>query len=154
MNIEFDDGESGFWEARTLYDMALHYVAKSQQAGDQALLEFLKDAALSHMNRAEYAALREDVGVSNPEWPDWSIVNHFWRRALGPSRLEEDLSAQRSAALERADRAERSAFEALAETTRIARERDRLQAETERLRQEVARLEAELTGVGYRIPGD
>ena len=36
MNIEFDDGESGFWEARTLYDMALHYVAKSQQAGDDS----------------------------------------------------------------------------------------------------------------------
>lgn len=154
MNIEFDDGESGFWEARTLYDMALHYVAKSQQAGDQALLEFLKDAALSHMNRPEYAKLREDVGVSNPEWPDWSIVNNFWRRALGPSRLEEDLSTQRSAALERADRAERSAFEALAETTRIARERDRLKAENERLQQEITRLEAELTGVGYRIPGD
>lgn len=154
MNIEFDDGESGFWEARTLYDMALHYVAKSQQAGDHALLEFLKDAALSHMNRAEYATLRKDVGVSNPEWPDWSIVNNFWRRALGPSRLEEDLSTQRSEALERADRAERSAFEALAETARIARERDRLKAETERLQQEVARLESELTGVGYRVPGD
>ena len=74
--------------------------------------------------------------------------------SLGPSRLEEDLSTQRSEALERADRAERSAFEALAETARIVRERDRLKAETERLQQEVARLESELTGVGYRVPGD
>jgi len=144
MNIEFDDGESGFWEARTLYGMALHHVGKSHQAGDDALLEFLKDAALSHMNRAEYAQLRERVGVSEPEWPTWSIVNNFWRRTLGPSRLEEDLSTQRSEALERADRAERSAFEALAETTRIARERDRLAAEIERLRAELTRRAPDL----------
>jgi hypothetical protein len=139
MNIEFDDGDAGFWEARTIYDMAAHYVTKSEQAGDVQLLEFLKDAALSHMNRLEYAALREEVGTSVPEWPSWSLVNNFWRRTLGPSKIEEDLSAQRSEALDRADRAERSAFEALAETTRIARDRDRLAAEIERLRAELAR---------------
>ena len=154
MNIDFDDGESGFWEARTLYAMVTHHVAKSMQDGDQALLDFLKDAALSHMNRGEYAVLREKVGITDPEWPSWSLVNNFWRRTLGPSRLEEDLSSQRSAALERADRAERSAFEALAETTRIGRDRDQLKAEVERLKAEVARLECDLTGVGYRQPGD
>ncbi|MGE3772210.1 MAG: hypothetical protein AB7I32_04755 [Gammaproteobacteria bacterium] len=154
MNIDFDDGESGFWEARTLYAMATHYVVKSPQEGDEALLDFLKDAALSHMNRIEYAKLREEVGISEPEWPTWSLVNNFWRRTLGPSRLEEDLSQQRSAALERADRAERSAFEALAETARIGRDRDQLKAEVERLRKEVARLEEDLTGVGHREPGD
>lgn len=140
MNIEFDDGEAGFLEARTIHDMAAHYVAKSAQAGDVELLDFLKDAALSHMNRLEYAKLREEIGTSVPEWPSWSLVNNFWRRTLGPSKLEEDLSEQRSEALERADRAERSAFEALAETTRIAHERDRLAAEVERLRAELARL--------------
>ena len=89
MNIDFDDGESGFWEARTLYAMATHYVVKSPQEGDEALLDFLKDAALTHMNRLEYAKLREEVGISEPEWPTWSLVNNFWRRTLGPSRLEE-----------------------------------------------------------------
>jgi|LNFM01.1.fsa_nt_gb hypothetical protein len=154
MNIDFDDDESGFWEARTLYAMVTHYDPKSMREGDEALLEFLKDAALSHMNRGEYAVLRERVGTAEPEWPTWSLVNNFWRRTMGPSRLEEDLSNQRSAALERADRAERSAFEALSETTRIGRDRDQLRAEVERLRAEVARLEADLTGVGYRQPGD
>lgn len=153
MNIDFDDGESGFWEARTLYAMATHYVVKSPQEGDEALLEFLKDASLAHMNRAEYAVLREQVGISDPEWPTWSLVNNFWRRTLGPSRLEEDLSQQRSAALERADRAERSAFEALAETTRIGRERDQLKAEVERLRASVATLEAALAGAATSAPG-
>ena len=147
MNIDFDDGESGFWEARTLYAMTTHYVVKSPQEGDEALLDFLKDAALTHMNRAEYAGLREQVGISEPEWPSWSVVSNFWRRTLGPSRREEDLSSQRSAALERAERAERSAFEALAETARMGRDRDHL-------KEEVARLEEELTGVGHREPGD
>jgi hypothetical protein len=105
------------------------------------------------MNRAEYAVLREQVGISDPEWPTWSLVNNFWRRTLGPSRLEEDLSQQRSAALERADRAERSAFEALAETTRIGRERDQLKAEVERLRASVATLEAALAGAATSAPG-
>lgn len=154
MNIDFDDGESGFWEARTLYAMATHYVVKSPQEGDEALLDFLKDAALTHMNRLEYAKLREEVGISEPEWPTWSLVNNFWRRTLGPSRLEEDLSQQRSAALERADRAERSAFEALAETARIGRDRDQLKAEVERLRQELARIAEAANGVGQREPGN
>jgi len=154
MNIDFDDGESGFWEARTLYAMATHYVVKSPQEGDEALLDFLKDAALTHMNRLEYAKLREEVGISEPEWPTWSLVNNFWRRTLGPSRLEEDLSQQRSAALERADRAERSAFEALAETARIGRDRDHLKAEVERLRQELARIAEAANGVGQREPGN
>jgi hypothetical protein len=144
MNIEFDDGPAGFWEARTLHDMAAHYVAKSTEAGDAELLEFLKDAALSHMNRLDYAQLRAEAGTSVPEWPAWSLVNNFWRRTLGPSKIEEDLSAQRSEALERADRAERSAFEALAETTRVTRERDRLLAEVQRLRAELVRLAPDL----------
>ena len=45
MNIDFDDGESGFWEARTLYAMVTHHVAKSMQDGDLALLDFLKGEA-------------------------------------------------------------------------------------------------------------
>lgn len=154
MNIDFDDGEDGFWEARTLFAMTTQFAEKSARQSDGALLDFLRDAALSHMNRDEYTALRSKVGTTDPEWPSWSLVNQLWRRTLGPSRLEEELSTQRSAALERADRAERSAFEALAETARIGRDRDLLRAEVETLRKEVARLEADLTGVGYRQPGD
>lgn len=152
MNVEFDDGESGFWEARALYAMATHYVVKSPQDGDEALLDFLKDAALTHMNRPEYHKLREEVGISEPEWPSWSLVNNFWRRTLGPSRREEDLSEQRSAALERAERAERSAFEALAEAARVARDRDQLKAEIERLRQELAGLDRAPSTAADREP--
>ena len=93
MNLEFDDGDAGFWEARTIYDMAAHYVTKSEQAGDVQLLEFLKDAALSHMNRLEYAALREEVGTSVPEWPAASVSSASRPRADSATRAPRRISS-------------------------------------------------------------
>lgn len=146
MNIEFDEGESGFWEARALLAILRRAGAHATNAADLELIDFLKEAAATHMERPEFSEQRARIGGTPSDWPTWSLVKQFWRRTLGPSRLEAELSQQRSAALERAERAERSAFEALAETARVGRERDQARVELARLKQTLADREAEQTG--------
>ena len=144
MDIEFDNDEAGFWEARLVLAMATQFSGGTLREGDAALLSFLKDASLAQMNRTEYASVLKEAGIRDGVWPSWSLVNQLWRRTLGPSQLEEDLSAQRSEALERADRAESSAFDAMAEAAQTARERDHLQEEVDRLKAALKALETQL----------
>lgn len=144
MDIEFDDGNSGFWEARLVHALALQAAREAARDGDAALLAFLKEVSLAHLNRPEYASLLADAGVRDTHWPTFSLFSQSWRRSLGPSQTEEDLSAQRSAALERADRAESSAFDAMAEAAGMERERDHWQSEAARLRAEMQVLQEQL----------
>lgn len=136
MEIGFADGESGFNEACALLAL-VHLAAAGDPTGsDQIqLLDVLKAAAERQWARPEFAALRarSDVRAARLRGADES----WWRALVGPSRREILLSEQRSAALERAARAERSSFEALAEMAKVARERDTL-------REQLAALEAML----------
>ena len=154
MKIDFEDSEAGFFEARALFALTREARHALRARRDIELLTILHDAAADHMARPAFTALRARVGISDEVWPSFSIIKHLWRRAVGPSDLETDLGEQRSAALERAERAERSVFEALAETARVGRERDAARAEVARLRQEIAALEVEVTDIGFRQPGD
>ena len=52
---------------------------------------------------------------------------------MGPSKREIQLSKQRQALIERAEHAETSSFESLAETAEIGRERDELRAKLKQL---------------------
>ena len=84
MDIEFDDDESGFWEARAVYAMASGFHPGHQRDGDRALVDFLKEASLAHMNREAYAELRAAAGVRDGVWPSWSLLNHLWRPLARP----------------------------------------------------------------------
>ncbi|MBI2801663.1 MAG: hypothetical protein HYX63_15555 [Gammaproteobacteria bacterium] len=138
MKIDFDEGEAGFYEARALFSLTREARHVLHAHRDLELLQFLHDAAGEHMARGEFDGLRARVGISDEVWPSFSIIKHLWRRTVGPTDVETDLSEQRSAALERAERAERSVFEALAESAKLARERDEARAEALRLRQALA----------------
>ncbi len=59
---------------------------------------------------------------------------------FGPNKSELALSKQRQSLIERAEHAEASAFEALAETADIGRERDELLHKVKELEEEIARL--------------
>jgi len=61
------------------------------------------------------------------------------RSLLGPNDRELALSRQRREAIDRAERAERSAFEALAETAEVGRERDALRVRVRELETELER---------------
>ena len=154
MRIDFEDGESGFFEARAV--AAVVQVARTAELDADArdLLDFLNESAASHVARAEFEGLRSKHGTGAEIWPTFSVLKQLWRRTVGPSTLESSLSQQRSEALERAERAEHSAFEALAETAKVARERDQAIAETARLRNEVAALDVERSAKGLSATGD
>ena len=151
MDIEFDDDDAGFWEARAVYAMVSGFHPGQQREGDRALVDFLKEASLAHMNREAYAGLRAAAGVRDGVWPSWSLLSQVWRRSFGASQLEEELSAQRSEALARAERAEHAVFDALADAADVAAERDHWRAEAERLTAQIATLEVQLA---RPVPGE
>ncbi len=143
MEIRFGDDASGFREALTFHRLVRQAQDLDPVDSDAIqLLDTLRVASEAHLARPEFAHLsaraeREAEAQADP------AGDSLWRRWFGPSRREQMLSAQRSAALERAERAERSAFEALAETARAARERDEALA---RVRELEARLAADAGG--------
>ena len=138
MNIDFDDGDAGFHQARALLAIAREATLDAFNDEQQAVvLDALKTAGEVHLARAEFAALRAEFAIDASARGAAAEEDAWWARLFGPSRREQRLAAQRSAALERAGRAELSSFEALAETTRVARERDAARAR-------IAELEIEL----------
>ena len=154
MKIDFDEGEPGFFEARAAIAV-VHFAQNAELDVDaRDLLEFLGEAASAHLNRPEFEALRAEHGIRGEVWPTFSVLKQLWRRTVGPSAVESSLSRQRSEALERAERAEHSAFEALAETAKVARERDQAISEATRLRREIDALEAERIEKGLVQTGD
>jgi hypothetical protein len=154
MKIDFDDGEAGFFEARAVLAVVEAARLAELDIAARDFLDFLSDSATTHVQRGEFSKLREAHGTGADVWPSFSVLKQFWRRTVGPSNLESSLSQQRSEALERAERAEHSAFEALAETAKVARERDQASAEAARLRREVDALEAERIEKGLVQTGE
>lgn len=144
MNIDYEDDESGFWQARAVHAMASAWRPSEVREGDQALRNFLLDASRQHMAREDYAELVAAYGTADAAWPRWSLAQHLWRRLTGRSQLENELSVQREEAVERAERAELEAFDAVADATHAAHERDALIAEVAGLRHEIERLEEAL----------
>ncbi len=142
MKIDFEEDDAGFFEARALHLVVRAAREAEPDADARPLLDFLQEAAISHLARPEYQALGDKHGIGGTPWPSFSMAKHLWRRWLGPSQRESTLSQQRGEALERAERAEHSAFEALAETARVARERDQARAEVARLLQTIEKSSA------------
>lgn len=136
MQIEFNAGEAGFYEASALLRIVRHArdVPPADSAAQQ-LLDTLTHAAQAALADPAFAHLAAD---SAPVVADETVA--WWQGLLGPSRQERRLSEQRVAALERAERAERSSFDALAETARVGRERDDALARIATLESELAAL--------------
>ena len=70
----------------------------------------------------------------------------LWNSIAGPSRREMELSRQRMELVERADHAENMAFQALAESADMTKERDLLLQRIRELEQELARLRSKDAG--------
>ncbi|MGB1801070.1 MAG: hypothetical protein ACPHLK_09610 [Gammaproteobacteria bacterium] len=143
MKLEFETDINGYQEARKFkllvdsilkheeLDQSLSSLATSLQ---QQLQEFLSNPEFADFtdsgSEGLYTASHdESVGTS---------VSRFFSGLFGPSKREIELSKQRQALIARAEHAEQSAFEALAETGEIGRERDELK---EKLKQLEAQLE-------------
>lgn len=138
MDITFATGDSGFFEAFALVQIARLASERDPSDSDTIqLLDQLTRTGEAHCAKTEFAELRARTQESIVSGDD----DGWWRGLFGPSRREVLLSEQRIEALERASRAERSSFEALAETARVARECDELKVR-------IAELEARLSAAG------
>jgi len=142
MKIEFESGEAGYREACELKGM-VHFVTEQTVAGshDLQLLEYLSKCATAQLERPEFEALRKTESEALDDRTLRRRLAAFWKSWVGPGRREVELATQRSHALERAQRAEQSSFEALAETAKVGRERDEALARIKELEKRVSELE-------------
>ena len=142
MKIEFETDINGYQEARKfklLIDSILKHEELNQSLNSLAssLQEQLREF-LSNPEFADFAdgGSEDHYTSSHDEDISGGIIKSL-RGLFGPSKREIELSKQRQALIARAEHAEHSAFEALAETAEIDRDRDRLK---EKLKQLEARL--------------
>lgn len=141
MKIEFAPGEAGLHEAREIKSM-VHYIVDNTVTGshDRQLLELLERAASEFLERPEFAGSGEEEVLEDRPWP--RRLRDWWYEYFGPSRREVELARQRAEALENEERAEHSAFEAMAEMARVSAERDEALARLKALEQRLAELDS------------
>lgn len=138
MKIEFSEGDKGYAEAESILRLTRSLRATEASA---KMSEELSRRAFEHLagSDTETARMNAIIACERPSWVARAAA--VWHRLWGPSGRELELSRQRGEALERADRAEHSSFEALAEMARVERERDAALEELASLRQRAARLD-------------
>ena len=138
MKIEFETDINGYQEARKFkllvdsilkhekLDSSLNSLASSIQS---QLQEFLSNPEFSNFKDGS----DDELFTSSHDEPEHSGLVKAFRDLMGPSKREIQLSKQRQALIERAEHAETSSFESLAETAEIGRERDELRAKLKQL---------------------
>ncbi len=137
MKIEFDKNINGFQEARKL-KMILEHYAHSDATDKPTLLliESFLEQIEAFISNPQFESLIKDTSIDDADYRLQEESPDFLRRIIaslraiiGPTKKEMLLSRQRQELLERAERAESMAFDALAETAEIGRERDALMSE-------------------------
>ena len=132
MKINFEKNINGFQEARKL-KMILEHYAQSDISDKPTILmiesvledlnKFISDPEFEKFSHSDEmdSSLFEQLPTGNPFLDG---VTTLCRSIFGPSKRELLLGKQRQELLERAERAEAMAFEALAETADVGRQRD------------------------------
>lgn len=142
MKLEFEESINGFQEARRLRMILEHYAASD--LADETTILFvesllkeidltLRKSAFSQFHDRSPCEAAQDSLAAPAGGNPFSTVRRWWRFAFGPSRREMLLSRQRQELIERAERAEAMAFEALSETAEVGRQRDRALLELRRM---------------------
>ncbi len=146
MKIEFETDINGYQEARK-FKLLIDSILKHEEL-DQSLnsLAFsLQEQLKEFLSNPEFADFSdggsEDMFSATHSDPDTGGIAKLFSSLLGPSKREIELSKQRQALIARAEHAEHSAFEALAETGEIGRERDQLKEKLKQLEAKLAKAE-------------
>ncbi|MCG8325669.1 MAG: hypothetical protein MI673_09135 [Thiotrichales bacterium] len=139
MKLEFTLDEAGYQKARMLKRLiALVDIYELKDSFDQDQLNALSKELLQIMGQPGFDAWRdEDFGDIIKPGPH--SLKDVLRNIFGPSRQEINLSKQREILIERAEHAEASAFEALAELADAAKQRDEALARIRDLEAELGR---------------
>jgi hypothetical protein len=135
MKIEFEKDIVGFQEARKLKMILEHYAhSDATDKSTLLLIESVLEQIQGFISDPKFETLAKDTSIDDEAYrlvedsqTIFSRLIASLRAVIGPTRKEMLLSKQRQELLERAERAESMAFDALAETVEIARERDALQ---------------------------
>lgn len=149
MKIEFETDINGYQEARK-FKLLIDSILKHEEL-DQSLSSFassLQKQLKEFLSNPEFADFTDGgsdstFSASHDESVDTGITK-FFRGFFGPSKREIELSKQRQSLIARAEHAELSAFEALAETGQIGRERDELREKLKQLEAALAKSEETL----------
>ncbi|MBL1142630.1 MAG: hypothetical protein HND53_11415 [Proteobacteria bacterium] len=145
MKIEFETDINGYQEARK-FKLLIDSILKHEKLDHSlnSLASSLQEQLKEFLSNPEFANFTdggsEDLFTARHEESAARGFTKLFSGLFGPSKREIELSKQRQELIARSEHAEHSAFEALAETVEIGRERDQLK---EKLKQ----LEAELTKV-------
>jgi len=144
MNLELTVDETGYRKALLikhlisvvdLYDLESHFDAGTFGQLRRDVERFLAQPEFQSLRDGN---IEEAIEVKPPG------IRDLLRNLFGPSRQEINLSKQREALIERAEHAENSAFEALAELAEAARERDQVKARLKELESELSVLKSEV----------
>lgn len=145
MKLEFTIDEAGYQKARLLKRLiALIDIYGLQDSFDKSRVDELGRELLHFMSQPEFDAWR-DEDFEDIIKPKQANIKDMLRNIFGPGRQEINLSKQREALIERAEHAEASAFEALAELADVAKERDEVLARLKELATDLERLKSNHT---------
>lgn len=132
MKIDFEKDINGFQNARKLKMILEHY---HQSDTADRTTQLLIESLITQLD--EFTASPEFEKFNHSKNMDSSFLDNagqkddfltrlaaFWHVFKGPSKRELVLSSQRQELIERAERAEAIAFDAIAETAEVGRQRD------------------------------
>jgi hypothetical protein len=147
MKIDFETDINGYHDGCKFKMLLESYVhSDSTDPSVLSLVQSLQQQVNDYLSRPEFKQFHNvdgsepDVSTSAPETHSNPLTQlaSFFNSITGPSRREMILSKQRQELIERAEHAEASAFEALAETAEIGRERDEILQKMKQLEQEIS----------------
>jgi hypothetical protein len=144
MKIEFETDINGYQEARKfklLIDSILKHEKLDQSLN--SLASSIQEQLKEFLSNPEFAEFTEGAAddTFTASHDETNGIAKIFSGLFGPSKREIELSKQRQALIARAEHAEHSAFEALAETGEIGRERDQLKEKLKQLEAKLAKLE-------------
>jgi len=145
MKIEFNKDLEGYQRARKLRLILEHCANNESDQGALDLITSLKQQIETFLTNTEFDKFRESsAGVEEDTLQKRFSIREYlssiWQFLAGPSHREMVLSRQRKELIERAEHAETIAFEALAETAEMHKERDSALKGIKALEQELARI--------------
>lgn len=144
MKIEFETDINGYQEARQ-FKILIDFILKHEKLNNSLnfLASSLQEQLKEFLSNPDFANFSEPdskgLYSGSHDEPIASGAIKLFRSLFGPSKREIELSKQRQELIARAEHAESSAFEALAETEEIGRERDQLKEKLKQIETELAK---------------
>ncbi len=149
MKVEFSKDLEGYQSAQKLRLILGHCYSNESDQGALDLINSLRQQIETFLTNPEFDKFRDSTADPGEDTkPDRFSIGGFlssiWQFLAGPSHREMVLSRQRKELIERAEHAETIAFEALAETAEMSKERNSVLKEMKELEQELAKLKGKI----------